>query len=342
MVAISKLVPSLLMGCPIILKPSPESPLSAYLLAEAIEEANLPEGVVSILAGDRDLGAYLVAHPSIDKVTFTGSSSAGEIIATKCGELLRPATLELGGKSAAIILEGTDMGPHLPTLVGGSLNVSGQMCVATTRILVHETQHDQFVEQLVDYVSKLKIGDPHDADTYFGPLVASRQRQRVEEYIASGLSQGAKVVLGGGRPMGFDKGWYVEPTIFIDVESKMRVAQEEIFGPVLSILTYSTEDQAVTLANDTMYGLGGAVFADDPGQGLAVASKMATGTCSINEGSLVGGGGPFGGHKRSGMGLERGPEGLEAFLKVKSISLPVGYEPESHLGMGSTELREIA
>ena len=325
-VAITKLFPALLMGCPIVIKPAPESPISAYLLAEAIQEAGIPEGVVSFVAGDSSIGSYLVGHSDIDMVTFTGSSVGGQAIAARCGELLRPVTLELGGKSAAIVLEGVDMKDHLPQLVGNSLRNSGQICISTNRILVHRSQRDEFTDQLVDFVASMKVGDPHEPDTDFGPLAASRRRDRVENYIASGTEQGAKIVLGGGRP-GIDKGWFVEPTVFIDVENDMRIAREEIFGPVLSILTYDSEDQAIAIANDSEYGLGGAVFGDDLEHALYVASRIHTGTCAINEAPPSGGGGPFGGLKHSGMGCERGPEGLESFLETKSISLPAGFDP---------------
>jgi aldehyde dehydrogenase (NAD+) len=329
MVAVSKLFPSLLMGCPMVIKPAPESSLSAFLLAEAVEEAGIPEGVVSVVAGDVSIGASLVAHPDVDMITFTGSSAGGQAIAAKCGELLRPVTLELGGKSAAIVLEGVDMRDHLPQLVGNSLRNSGQICISTNRILVHRSQRDEFTEQLVEYVAAMKVGDPHEPDTDFGPVAAARQRDRVEGYIASGTEEGAKIVLGGSRPAGFEKGWYVEPTIFVDVDNDMRIAREEIFGPVLSVLTYDTEEEAIAIANDSEYGLGGAVFGDDVDHALEVASRIDTGTCAINEAPPSGGGGPFGGLKRSGLGYERGPEGLESFLETKSISLPAGFDPST-------------
>jgi len=327
MVAVTKLFPSLLMGCPVVLKPAPESPLSAYVIAEAVAAAGLPEGTVSIVNGGVQTGAYLVGHPGIDFVTFTGSRGGGRAIATACGDRLRRVVLELGGKSAAVILPGVDLAPYLPSLIGNSLRNSGQICISTNRVLVHEDDRDTVVGQLVDYVSPMKIGDPHDADTDFGPLAAARQRDNAERFIAAGLAEGAKVVLGGGRPASQPKGWYVEPTIFVDVDNRMEIAQEEIFGPVLSVITYRDEDEAIAIANDSIYGLGGSVFAADVEHGLEVAGKIITGTCSVNGGPPSGGGGPFGGRKQSGLGCERAVEGLESFLELKSVALPAGYEP---------------
>jgi betaine-aldehyde dehydrogenase len=329
MVAVTKLFPSLLMGCPVVLKPAPESPLSAYVIADAVAAAGIPEGVVSILNGGAQVGAYLVGHAGIDFVTFTGSRAGGRSIAAACGHRLHRATLELGGKSAAVILPGVDMAPYIPSLVGDSLRNSGQICISTSRVVVHEDDRDTVVEQLADYVSRMKIGDPHDADTDFGPLAAPRQRDNAERFIASGLAAGAKIVLGGGRPASQPKGWYVEPTIFTEVDNRMEIAQEEIFGPVLSVITYRDETEAIAIANDSMYGLGGAVFAPDVGHGLEVAATIVTGTCSVNGGPSSGGGGPFGGRKQSGLGSERAVEGLESFLQLKSVALPAGYELRS-------------
>jgi betaine-aldehyde dehydrogenase len=324
-VELSKIFPSLLMGCPIVVKPAPECPMSAYLIGEAVVEVGLPEGVISIVNGGVDVGAHLVGHPDVDYVTFTGSPGGGRAIAAACAARLCGVTLELGGKSAAIVLPGTDMTPHVPALVGGSLRNSGQICVSTNRVLVHEHDRDRVVGQLVDHISAMKVGDPHDPDVDFGPLAAKRQREIVERFIASGVAAGAKIVLGGGRPNGRTKGWYVEPTVFVDVDNKMEIAQEEIFGPVLSVITYTDVDEAVAIANDSKYGLGGAVFGDDTEEALAVAARIVTGTVQVNGGPGAGGGGPFAGRKQSGLGAERAVEGLESFLQLKSMALPVGY-----------------
>jgi aldehyde dehydrogenase (NAD+) len=327
MVELSKLFPSLLMGCPIVLKPAPESPLSAYPIGEAVLAAGLPEGVVSIVNGGVGVGAYLVQHSGIDHVTFTGSAAAGRAIARACADRLCRVTLELGGKSAAVVLPGVDMTPYLPALIGSSLRNSGQICISTNRLIVHQDDRDRLVDQLIDFVSQMRIGDPNDADTDFGPVAAARQRQIVERFIASGLAEGAKIVLGGGRPGDRPFGWYVEPTIFVDVDNKMEIAQEEIFGPVLSVITYTDEQEAVAIANDSKYGLGGAVYAAEPERGIEIAAQIITGTCSVNGGPPSGGGGPFGGRKQSGLGYERDVEGLQSFLELKSVSLPAGYEP---------------
>jgi betaine-aldehyde dehydrogenase len=291
-------------------------------LADAFEAAGLPEGLVSVLPGRVEVGEYLVSHKGIDMVTFTGSAGAGQRIAATCGEQLKRATLELGGKSAAIVLQDADLDRHFPTLVDNSMRNTGQVCVATTRLLVHQSQHDDFVDRLTDFVGGMAVGDPHKDDTDFGPLASRRQRDRVEGYIATGLGEGAKVVLGGGRPAGIERGWFIEPTIFVQVDNSMTIAQEEIFGPVLAVMSYRTEDEAVAVANDSPYGLGGAVYTSDLDRGLAIASQVRTGTCAINDGLPAGGGGPFGGYKRSGLGRERGPEGLHEFLELKSVSFP--------------------
>jgi betaine-aldehyde dehydrogenase len=327
MVAVTKLFPSLLMGCPVVLKPAPESPLSGYVIAEAVAAAGLPQGTVSIVNGRVPAGEYLVGHPGVDHVTFTGSRGGGRAIAVTCGDRLRPVTLELGGKSAAIILPGVDMAPYIPALVRQSLWNSGQICISTNRVIVHEDDRDAVVTKLADYVSGMKVGDPHDAGTEFGPVASARQRDTVERFIASGRAQGAKVVLGGGRPAGLPRGWYVEPTIFTGVHNDMEIAQEEIFGPVLSVISYRDEADAVKIANDSIYGLGGSVYAPDPERGLEVAAQVVTGTCAVNGGPPSGGGGPFGGRKQSGIGCERAVEGLASFLELKSVSLPAGYQP---------------
>jgi betaine-aldehyde dehydrogenase len=321
----SKLLPALLTGCAIIIKPAPESPLSAYIVAEALAQAGLPSGLVSIIPGGREVGEYLISHRGVDKVSFTGSTLAGRRIASICGEQIKPVTLELGGKSAAIVLDDADLGKLLPALIDSSMPNNGQACAATTRILAPSSRYDEVVDRLVAAVGSMKIGNPLDKDTDFGPLVAARQRERVEGYIRSGIDQGAKVVLGGGRPA-IDRGWYVEPTIFTEVENSMRIAQEEIFGPVIAVIRYRTEDEAIRIANDTIYGLGGGVFSADTERALSVAAQLRTGTCSINHGILGGGGGPFGGYKQSGLGREFGPEGIASHYELKSISLPPGID----------------
>lgn len=324
MVAVTKLFPALLMGCPMIIKPAPESPLSIYLLAEALEEADLPPGVVSIVPGGREVGEHLVAHPGVDKVTFTGSTEAGRRIAATCGEQIKAVTLELGGKSAAILTPGLDLAAHIPTLVGNALGNAGQMCIATGRVLVHQSQLDDATEALVEHIGAMKVGNPHEHDTDFGPLVAQRQRARVEGFIAAARNEGATLALGGKRPDHLPTGWYVEPTVFTKVHNRMTVAQEEIFGPVVCVIPYATEDEAIEIANDSAYGLGGSVYSADVEHALALASRIRTGTVTINNAPPSGGGGPFGGYKNSGLGRERSTEGLMSYTELKSITLPVG------------------
>jgi acyl-CoA reductase-like NAD-dependent aldehyde dehydrogenase len=324
MVALNKIFPALLMGCPMIVKLAPEAPLSFSVLADAIEAAGLPDGTISVLAGGADIGEHLVSHPEVDLVSFTGSDAAGARIGSICGNDIRRVVLELGGKSAAIILDG-DGASYLPSLVGNALRNVGQVCVSPNRILVSAEQHDEFIGQLVNYVAALKVGDPHEPDTDVGPVVSARQRDRVEGYIKAGVKDGAKLVQGGGRPDGFERGFYVEPTVFDHVDPQMRIAQEEIFGPVLSVITYKDVDDAVAIANGTQFGLGGAVYSADPKRAIEVATRLRTGSCAINDGPPAGGGGPFGGYKRSGIGRERSREGHESYLEVKSIALPPGY-----------------
>jgi betaine-aldehyde dehydrogenase len=327
---VSRILPSLLTGCPTIVKPAPETPLSSYIVAEAAIEAGLPEGVLSIVPGGREVGEHLVTHPGVDRVAFTGSSAAGSRVAALCGEKLKSATMELGGKSAAIILADADLDRDLPTLIASAMPNNGQMCFATTRILAPARRSAELVERLVDAVGSMKVGNPHDADTEFGPLVAERQRSRVEDYIKSGREQGATLALGGGRPAGLPTGWYVEPTIFTNVDNAMRIAREEIFGPVVCVIDYEDEDHAIAIANDSEFGLGGAVFTTDVDRGLEVARRIQTGSCLINEAPPGGGGGPFGGVKRSGLGRERGREGHDNYFEIQTITLPKGYVP-SHV-----------
>ncbi len=320
-VTMLKLAPALAAGATMVLKPAPESPLSAYLLAEALEEASLPKGVVNILPAGREVGEHLVRHPGVDKIAFTGSTAAGMKIASICGEQLKRYTLELGGKSAAIILDDADVDATLDSLlqVAGLMN-NGQACVAQTRVLASKAKYDEVVNGLATRMEAVKVGDPAEMDTEVGPLVAERQRDRVEKYIVQGQEEGAEVVVGGGRPAGQDTGWYVEPTLFAKVTNDMRIAQEEIFGPVISAIAFEDVDDAVRIANDSSYGLSGSVWtADGAGVGLEVAKRIRTGTFNVN-GFMLEPCAPFGGFKQSGVGREGGPEGLAAYLEDKAIN----------------------
>jgi aldehyde dehydrogenase (NAD+) len=324
-VTMLKLAPALASGSTMVLKPAPETPLDAYLLAQALEEVGIPKGVVNIVAAGREVGEHLVTHPGIDKVAFTGSTAAGKRIAALCGERLRRVTLELGGKSAAILLDDVDLAAALPGLLPACIMNNGQACVAQTRILAPRARYAEVVDAFAAALGALKVGDPMDPATAIGPLVAERQRARVEGYFATGRKEGARVVVGGGRPAGLAKGWFVQPTLFADVRNDMKIAQEEIFGPVVSVIPYDGDDEAVRIANASDYGLSGSVWGRDVERGLGVARRVRTGNYGVN-GFGMEFSAPFGGFKQSGVGRELGPEGLRAYLEAKTIHLPPGTE----------------
>ena len=320
-----KLGPALLAGCTVVLKPSPETPLDAYLLADACEEIGLPKGVLNIVVAGREVGAYLVSHPGIDKVGFTGSTAAGKQIAAAAGAQLKRVTLELGGKSASIFLPDADLAVAVPQALGSGFMNNGQACVAQTRILVSRDRLSETIDALSEFTAAQVVGDPLDPATQIGPLVAQRQRERVESYIATAQKEGGKIAVGGGRPSSQTTGWYVEPTLVIDVEPHHTIAQQEVFGPVVSVLAYDTPEEAVRIANDSDFGLSGSVFTADVQTGIDIARKVRTGTYTVNAFALEFAA-PFGGFKQSGVGRELGPEGLAAYLEAKSISLPAGTE----------------
>src|SRR6202158_6344820 len=320
-----KLGPALAAGATIVLKPAPETPLDAIILAEAIRAAGFPKGVVNIAAAGRQVGEYLVRHRDVDKVAFTGSTAAGRRIGAICGEQLKRVTLELGGKSAAIILDDADLMLSIGGLLPAAIMNNGQACVAQTRILASRARYREVADALVDAVRTVQVGDPMDPATVCGPLVAARQRERVEGYVRIGREEGARLACGGGRPAGLTKGWYVEPTVFVDVDNRMRVAREEIFGPVLTVIPYDDVDDAVRIANDSEYGLSGSVWSSGVEAGLDIARRIRTGTYTVN-GFAMEFSAPFGGFKASGLGRELGPEGLAAYLEPKQINLPMGYD----------------
>ncbi|MHB9754031.1 aldehyde dehydrogenase [Streptomyces sp. BYX5S] len=326
--AAAKLAPALLAGNPVILKTSPETPLDAYILAEIATEAGLPEGVLSILSADREVSEYLVGHPGVDKVSFTGSVPAGKRVMEVAARNLTRVTLELGGKSAAVVLEDADASAAVSGIVPFAWMINGQACVAQTRILVPRSRYDEFADAFAGAASALKVGDPLDPATEVGPLVAERQQRRSLDYIRVGQDEGAKILTGGGVPKGFEQGWYVEPTLFGDVDNSMRIAREEIFGPVICLLPYGDEAEAVKIANDSEYGLSGSVWTADTAHGVEIARQVRTGTYSVNTFSLDMLG-PFGGYKNSGLGREFGPEGYGEYFEHKMIHLPAGYEPEA-------------
>jgi aldehyde dehydrogenase (NAD+) len=323
-VTVAKLVPALLAGCPVVLKPAPETPVSGLVLAEILDEAGLPDGVVSVLPAGREVGEHLVRHPGVDKIAFTGSTAAGRRIAALCGQDLRRVTLELGGKSAAIVLDDADLGQVVQGLQMAALMNSGQACIAQTRILAPRRRYDEVVEALAAMVAGLSVGDPLNLDNYIGPMVARRQQDRVQSYIRAGQEDGARLVVGGtGMPDGLHSGWYVRPTLFASVDNGMRIAREEIFGPVLCVIPYEDEEDAVRIANDSDYGLAGSVWTSDVAHGLDVARRVRSGSLAVNQ-YLLDFNAPFGGFKASGIGREFGPEGFDAYVDLKSVALPIG------------------
>ena len=322
LLSIMKIGPALATGCTIVLKPSPGTVLDCYLVAEAAEEAGVPAGVINWVPGGRELGAYLVSHPGIDKVAFTGSTAAGRKIGEVCGRLLRPCSLELGGKSAGIILDDAKMEDVITGMMFAGFGNNGQTCALSTRVLAPASRYNEVVDAFAAMAKGLKVGNSLDKATQIGPLASQEHRARVEGYIAKGKTE-ARLVAGGGRPKGAGDGWFVEPTIFADVSNKATIAQEEIFGPVLSIIKYTDEDDAVKIANDSEYGLGGTVWSSDSKRAQAIARRVQTGTIGVN-GYMIDIAAPFGGIKASGLGRELGPESLYSYQALKSVYLPAG------------------
>ncbi len=325
--AVNKLGPALLAGCTVVLKPAAETPLTTNALAEIFADAGLPEGVLSVVPGGIETGQALTANPDVDLFTFTGSSGVGKEIGKRAAELLKPCTLELGGKSAAIILEDVDLASAVPMLVFSGIMNTGQACVGQTRILAPRSRYDEIVDAVSAFVQALPVGPPSDPGAQIGSLISEKQRARVESYIAKGIEEGARLVCGGGRPEGLDNGFFVQPTVFADVDNKMTIAQEEIFGPVLSIIPFDTEEDAIKLANDSAYGLAGSVWTTNVPRGIEISEQIRTGTYAINWYAFDPGA-PFGGYKNSGIGRENGPEGVEHFTQQKSVLMPMGYTVE--------------
>ena len=316
-----KAAPALAAGCTVILKVPNQDPLSCYLLAEVAEDAGLPPGVLNVLIADVPESEHLVSHPDVDKVSFTGSTEVGRRIGELCGRDIRRMTLELGGKSAAIILEDAELEKVVPGIVGCSVAMlMGEVCTSQTRILAPRSRYGEIVDGLSEAIAALPVGDPTDPANVIGPLITRAHRERVERYIAIGREEGATVKVGGGRPAGLDRGWYVEPTLFADATNDMRISREEIFGPVVSVIAHDGLDDAVAIANDSPFGLSGTVWTEDEDAALDIARRVRTGTFSINT-YTVDPNTPFGGFKQSGVGREMAREGLDAFIEFKSIAL---------------------
>jgi aldehyde dehydrogenase (NAD+) len=318
--ALSKLSPALLAGCTAVLKAAPEAPGAAYIIAESAEAVGLPAGVLNVLTADREVSELLVRDHRIDKVAFTGSTAAGRRIASIMGERIGRYTLELGGKSAAVILDDADLSHAAATIASDECTISGQVCFSLTRLVVTRSRHDEFVELLAGFFSQKKVGDAFDESSDMGPLAMERQRDRVEHYIAKGVAEGGTLITGGGRPKDLDRGFFIEPTVFAGVDNSATIAQEEIFGPVLTVIAADNEADAVRIANDTIYGLNASVFTPDIDRARAVAGQLRSGTVGHNATRTDLGIG-FGGFKQSGIGREGGRQGLLSYLESKTVIL---------------------
>ncbi|CAJ1587068.1 aldehyde dehydrogenase family protein [[Mycobacterium] wendilense] len=322
---LAKVGPALAAGCTAVLKSSPYTPLEALLLGEIAEAAGLPPGTLNIVTGDLAAGERLTTHPDVDIVSFTGSDTVGRKVYAQGAATIKKVVLELGGKSANIILDDADLDKALESVLAGIVTHAGQGCALLTRILVHESLHDDLVNRIVGVLGFIGVGDPSDPATMMGPLIRDVQRQRVEALIAAGVEEGAQIAFGGKRPAHLDRGYFLEPTLFVGVDNGMRIAQEEFFGPVGVVIPFRDDAEAVRIANDSRYGLAGGVWSADPVRAAEVARKLRTGMVVINGG----GGGlnpaaPFGGYKQSGIGREFGEFGLSEFLQHKALQWPVG------------------
>jgi acyl-CoA reductase-like NAD-dependent aldehyde dehydrogenase len=327
MVIAGKVAPALLAGCTVIVKAATEAPVEAYILAQVCDAVGLPPGVINVIAADREVSELLVRHPGVDKVSFTGSTAAGKKIGAICGERIARCTLELGGKSAALILDDYDMGTAAEALTRSAISLSGQVCAALTRVVVPQRHHNEFVDAMASAFKAVKVGDPFDRDTQLGPLAMKRQLERVEGYVAKGKAEGATLACGGSRPAGLNRGWFIEPTLFANVDRRSTIAQEEIFGPVVSVIPAKDEQDAIDIANDSMFGLNGAVFTNDVDAAYRTARRIRTGTVGHNA-FRVDFGIAFGGFKQSGIGREGGREGMFPYLETKTVLLSA---PPSHL-----------
>jgi aldehyde dehydrogenase (NAD+) len=321
--AMMKIAPALAAGCTIVLKPSPETALDSYVMGDAAKEAGLPPGVLNIVLGGREAGASLVSHPDVDKIAFTGSTATGRIIGAECGRLIRRVTLELGGKSAAIFLDDGDVETFIAGLGMASFMNNSQTCTTQSRILVARSRYDEVVDAVAAFARSQHIGNPLDPSVTIGPMASEQHLDRVLGYIDVGRDSNARLVAGGGRPADQNRGWFVEPTVFADVDNSDRLAREEVFGPVMAMMPFDDDEDAVAIANDSNYGLGGSVWTNDEERGIDVSRRVRTGTIGVNY-YLLDLGAPFGGMKDSGIGRELGPEALNSYLEYKSIYASAG------------------
>lgn len=321
---VMKLAPALAAGCTVVLKPSPLTPLEALVLGEVADEVGLPPGVLNIVTGGAEESAELTTNPMVDLVSFTGSDTVGRQVMNQASATLKKVVLELGGKSANVIFADADLDAAAAHVVGEFTLHAGQGCSLLTRTLVEESIHDELVDRVNKQLAALKVGDPADPSVMMGPLISEAQRNRVEGYIKAGVDEGAEIAFGGGRPSHLERGYFVEPTLFTGVRNEMKIAQEEIFGPVGVVIPFTSEHEAVRLANDSDFGLGGGVWSTDVERALRVAQRIRTGMVAINGGGgSMGKTGPFGGFKASGLGREWGEWGLDEFLEMKQIIWPI-------------------
>jgi aldehyde dehydrogenase (NAD+) len=319
-----KIAPALAAGCTAVLKPAPTTPLEAFVLGEIAEEADLPSGVLNIVTGDIEAGQELTTNPLVDLISFTGSDTVGRTVARQASTTLKKVVLELGGKSANIICDDADLTKALPAVLQNMLTHAGQGCALLTRTLVHRSLHDELVETAKQALRYITIGDPADPSVSLGPLISAAQRDKVESLIAAGVDEGANIEFGGGRPVGLDRGFFVEPTLMTGVDNAMAVAQKEFFGPVGVIIPFDDDDDAVRLANESDFGLAGGVWARDPVRAYGIAKRIRAGNISVNGGGAgLSPHGPFGGYKQSGLGREWGSYGLEEFLESKTVTWPI-------------------
>lgn len=319
LMSIWKVGPALAMGNSMILKPAPDTPCTAFELAKLFDASDLPKGVLNVITGDREVGETLIKDPRVDKVAFTGSTQVGKKVMELAAQNVKKVTLELGGKSPNIILDDADLDMAVDGSLFGIFYHCGQVCTSGSRLFVHEKIYDEFMARLIEKAKKIKLGDPKDFNTGMGPLISDVHRKRVESYIEAGKNEGAKLELGGKRPENQPKGYFLEPTIFTDVKNSMKIAQEEIFGPVLSVLKFKSESEVVQMANDTIYGLAAGVWSKNTGRAMELAKKIRAGTVWINEYHLLSAHAPFGGYKQSGIGRELGINGLLEYCETKHL-----------------------
>jgi acyl-CoA reductase-like NAD-dependent aldehyde dehydrogenase len=316
-----KLIPALAAGCTAVLKPAPTTPLESLLIGDFADAVGLPPGVLNVVTGDVEAGRELTTNPMVDLVSFTGSDTVGRMVYTQAAASMKKVVLELGGKSASIVRADGDLDGAARSALAGITVHAGQGCSLLTRTLVHESVHDEVVERIRAGLAGVTVGDPGDESTTMGPLISAAQRDKVEKLIRTGEEEGARIVSGGGRPTGLDKGYFLEPTLFVGVDNAMTIARTEFFGPVGVVIPFSTDDEAVQIANDSPYGLSGGVWSADTATAYEIATRIRTGGVTINGGG--GGVNPraaFGGYKQSGLGREWGEFGLDEFLQIKSIS----------------------